>query len=184
MTLTAADAPANSPSKYIEVRLGRSGQDGPVRWQKIHPGTWTHVLFSMKDGPQTVYINGQRQRLYQAGLVTRSAPRTGGKDSDDTWTLAFKKSPTLVDEFTVFDWGMDENEAWNAYARWLPDAAATMKPLPLFQTQFDYFAHSWDRKEKLVATVGCLPVRGVNPAAADIELRDTAGELLLSVEKQ
>jgi len=195
MTLTSKDAPPNSPSKYIEVRLGRSGQDGAVRWQKIHPGTWTHVLFSMKDGPQTVYINGQRQRLYQAGLVTRPAvydrealkkwrERTGGKDSDDTWTLAFKKSPTLVDEFTVYDWAMDENEAWNAYARWLPDAATQMKPLPVFQTQFDYFAHSWDRKEKLVATVGCLPVGDAKPAAADCEIRTAAGEVLLAAERQ
>ncbi|MFM8634921.1 MAG: hypothetical protein ACKOEX_08950, partial [Planctomycetia bacterium] len=128
VTLTAKDALYKSPSKNIEVRLGRSDQDGEARWQKIHPGTWTHVLISIKDGTQTTYLNGQRQRLYQAGLVTRGHPharepfekwreRTGGKDVDDTWQLAFTKSPTLVDEFTVFDWAMDPNEAWNAYAR-------------------------------------------------------------------
>ncbi|MFM8634172.1 MAG: glycoside hydrolase domain-containing protein, partial [Planctomycetia bacterium] len=110
--------------------------------------------------------------------------RTGGKDVDDTWQLAFTKSPTLVDEFTVFDWAMDPNEAWNAYARWLPDAAAQMKPLPVFQTQFDYVAHSWDRKEKLVAKVGCLPVKEVKPTSADIEIRTAAGEVLLTAEKQ
>ena len=195
MTLTAKDALYQSASKNIEVRLGRSGQDGAVRWQKIHPGTWTHVLFSVKDGSPTVYVNGQRQRLWQAGLVIRGHPhgreplekwreRTGGKDVDDTWTLAFTKSPTLVDEFTVFDWALDPNEAWNAYARWLPDSATQMKPLPIFQTQFDYFAQSWDRKEKLVATVGCLPVRDVKPASADFEIRTAAGEVLLAAEKQ
>jgi hypothetical protein len=195
MTLSSKDTLHKSPSRYIEVRLGRSGQDGPVHWQKIHPGTWTHMLISIKDGGQSVYLNGQRTRLYQGGLVTRPPvydqgalkkwrERTGGKDVDDTWKLAFTKSPTLVDEFTVFDWPLDPNEAWNAYARWLPDAAAQMKPLPLFQTQFDYFAQSWDRKEKLIATVGCLPVNGVNPATADIEIRATTGDVLLSAEKQ
>jgi hypothetical protein len=63
-------------------------------------------------------------------------------------------------------------------------AAAAMKPLPLFQARFDYFAHSRDRREKLVATVGCLPVNGVNHAAADIEIRDAAGGLLLTTEMQ
>jgi hypothetical protein len=195
MTLKAADAPAHAVSKTLDVRLGRAGRDGPVQWQKIHPGTWTHVLCSFKDGRQTVYLNGRPQRLHQAALATRARvydggalekwrERTGGQDVDDTWTLAFTKSPTLVDEFTVFDWGLDADEAWNAYARWLPDAAAAMKPLPLFQTRFDYFAHSWDREEKLVATVGCLPVNGVNPAAADIEIRDAAGAVLSSAEKQ
>ena len=192
MTLAANNGP---PSKYLEVRLGRSGQDGPVRWQKIHPGTWTHVLLTFKDGPQTIYVNGQPTRLYQGGLVTRPAvydqgalqkwrERTGGKDTDDTWKLAFTKSPTLVDGFTVFDRALEPNEAWNAYARWLPDAAQQMKPLPVFQTQFDYFAHSWDRKEKFVATVGCLEVSRVKPASADIEIRNGAGEVILSAEKQ
>lgn len=195
MTLTAKDAPFASPSKNIEVRLGRSGQDGAVRWQKIHPGTWTHVLASIKGGSLAVSINGQRQRLHQAGFVVSGHPysreplekwreRTGGKDIDDTWTLAFTKSPTLVDEFTVYDWAMDENEAWNAYARWLPDAATQMKPLPVFQTQFDYFAHSWDRKEKLVAAIGCLQVGDAKPASADFEIRTAAGEVLLAAEKQ
>ena len=192
MTLAANNGP---PSKYLEVRLGRSGQDDPVRWQKIHPGTWTHVLLTFKDGPQTIYVNGQPTRLYQGGLVTRPAvydqgalqkwrERTGGKDIDDTWKLAFTKSPTLVDEFTVFDRALEPNEAWNAYARWLPDAEQQMKPLPVFQTQFDYFAHSWDRKEKFVAKVGCLEVSRVKPASADIEIRNAAGEVLLSAEKQ
>jgi hypothetical protein len=195
MTLTAKDVPSKSPSKNIEVRLGRSGQDGAVHWQKIHPGTWTHVLISIKDGSQTVYVNGRRQRLHQAGLVTRASvydhgalqkwrERTGGKDNDDTWKLAFTKSSTLVDEFTVFDWAMDPDEAWNAYARWLPDAAQQMKPLPVFQTQFDYFTHSWNRQEKLVAKVGCLQVAGAKPASADIEIRTAAGEVLLTAEKQ
>lgn len=195
MTLAANGAPTLAASKYIELRLGRSGQDGAVRWQKMHPGTWTHVLLTLKDGRQTTYVNGQPTRLHQAGLVIRPSvydkgaleqwrERTGGKDVDDTWTLAFTKSPTLVDELTVFNRAMDPNEAWNAYARWLPDAAAQMKPLPVFQTQFDYFAQSWDRKEKLVATVGCLPVNEVKPASADIEIRTAAGEVLLSAEKQ
>ncbi|MFM8707671.1 MAG: LamG-like jellyroll fold domain-containing protein, partial [Planctomycetia bacterium] len=69
MTLSSKDTAHKSPSKYFEVRLGRSGQDGLARWQKIHPGTWTHVLISIKDGAQTVYLNGQRTRLYQGGLV-------------------------------------------------------------------------------------------------------------------
>jgi len=195
MTLTAKDAPSHSASKDIEIRLGRSGQDGQVHWQKIHPGTWTHVLVSVKNGRQTVYVNGRPQRLHQAALVTRASvydkgalekwrAQTGGKDVDDTWTLAFTKSPTLIDEFSVYAWPLDADEAWNAYARWLPDAADQMKPLPSFQTQFDYFAHSWDRKEKLVATVACLPVGDVKPAGADIEIRTAAGEVLLAVEKQ
>ena len=195
MTLTAKDLPAHMSLKDIDVRLGRSGRDGPVLWQKIHPGTWTHVLFSIKNGVQTVYLNGRRQRLRQVGLVQRNSAqalqalekwrqRTGGRDIDDTWSLAFTKSPTLVDEFSVYSWPLDPDEAWNAYARWLPDAAEQLKPLPAFQTKFDYFAHSYDAKEKLVATIGCLAVGDEKPVAADFEIRTAAGEVLLAAEKQ
>ena len=59
-----------------------------------------------------------------------------------------------------------------------------MKPLPSFQTRFDYFAHSWDRKEKLVTMVACLPVGDVKPTSADFEIRTDSGEVLLAVEKQ
>ena len=195
MTLTAKDALYATPSKNIEVMRGRACRDMKLRWQPIHPGTWTHVLLSVKDGGPTVYVNGQPQKLWQAGLVIRGHPhsteplkkwreRTGGKDVDDTWTLAFVPSHTLIDEFSVYSSAMTPEEAWNAYARWLPDAAAQMKPLPAFRVTFDYFAHSWDRQEKLEIRLACLTVGNTRPASADLELRDEKGEVLLRAEKQ
>ncbi len=195
MTLTAQGTRYATPSKNVEVIRGRACRDADLHWAKIHPGTWTHALIAVKDGATSVYLNGQRQRLWQVGLVTRGHPhaqeplkawreRTGGKDVDDTWTWAFVKSPTLIDEFSVFSWGMDAEEAWNAYARWMPQEVAALKPLPLFRTNFDYYAHSWDLQEKLVAKLACLPVAGVTPASADLVLRDAAGAELLNVEKQ
>ncbi|MBM4033306.1 MAG: LamG domain-containing protein, partial [Planctomycetes bacterium] len=195
MTLTAKDALYATPSKNIEVMRGRACRDMKLRWQPIHPGVWTHVLVSVKDGGPTVYVNGQPQKLWQAGLVLRGHPhsteplkkwreRTGGKDGDDTWTLAFVPSHTLLDEFTVYASAMSQEEAWNAYARWLPDAAAQMKPLPAFRVDFDYFAHSWDRQERLVIRLACLPVGNSRPASADLEVRDEKGETLLSIQKQ
>jgi hypothetical protein len=194
MTLTAKDALYASPSKNTEVFKGRALRDTDLRWHRIHPGTWTHVLFSVKDHGPTVYVNGRLQKLWQVGLVIRGHPysveplkkwreRTGGKDVDDTWTLAFVPSHTLIDEFTVYSAPMTPEEAWNAYARWLPDAAAQMKPLPVFKVDFDYYAHSWDRKEKLEIRLACLSVGDTKPASADGELRDSDGAVLLSAQK-
>ena len=59
-----------------------------------------------------------------------------------------------------------------------------MKPLPVFRTDFDYFAHSWHLKEKLHIRLACLPVDQAKPASADCELRNADGEVLLSAEKQ
>ena len=195
LTLTGKDLPPYSPLEDIEVFRGRAGRDADLRWQQFHPGTWTHVLITQKDGHEDVYLNGQRQKLAQVAFVFRREPhvqealnkwreRTGGKD-DGAWTLAFKPSPTLVDELSVYSWAMSAEEAWNAYARWLPDAAAQMKPLPTFRADFDYVAHSWDLQEKLVSTLVCLPVGETKPASADIEIRaESAGDPLLKLEKQ
>ena len=185
---------ASTSSRYIEVRQGRAGQDGDGYWEKIHPGTWTHFLMVMSGGNQTIYLNGRTAQIYQGGCVTyyhiyarqpveKWMKETGGKD-DGTWVLAFRSSPTLVDEFSVYDWGMSAEEAWNAYARWLPDAKERMKPLPAFRIQLDYYAHSWNLKEKFVASVGCLPVGEESPASADCEIRNSAGAVLFTSEKQ
>ncbi len=185
----------STPTKDIEVFRGRAQRDTQLHWQKFHPGTWTHVLITLVNGGQTVYVNGRQQKLWQAGFVTQGHPlaqeplkkwreRTGGKDEDDTWTWRFVPSPTLIDEFTVFSRGMNAEEAWNAYARWLPEPVAALKPLPIFRIGFDYFAHSWSLEEKLDVRLECLPVGEVAPASADCELRDAAGAVLLAVEKQ
>ncbi len=184
-----------TPTKDVEVRLGRAQRDMDLRWQKFHPGTWTHVLISLDEGKQTVYVNGRKQKLWQAGYVTQGHPyareplkkwreRTGGKDVDDTWTWRFKPSPTLIDEFSVYSRPLNAEEAWNAYARWLPNEVAKMKQLPVFRVNFDYFAHSWSLEEKLDIAVECLPVGGIQPVSADCELRNADGEILLAVEKQ
>ena len=195
MTLTSKEALYGTATKNIEARRGRACRDMSILWEKIHPGTWTHVLISIANGSPTPYVNGKRQKQWQVGLVLRGHPhsreplqkwreRTGGQDVDDTWTLAFVKSPTLVDEFSVYSWPMNAEEAWNAYARWLPDEVAATKPLPVFDVDFDYVAHSWDMREKLNIDVTCLPVDDVQPASADCELRNAEGALLLAVERQ
>ncbi len=87
---------------------GRAARDADLAWTKIHPGTWTHVLISLRAGSQTVYINGRKQKLWQAGYVTQGnaqaqeplkkwRERTDGKDIDDTWTWTFAPSPTLIE---------------------------------------------------------------------------------------
>jgi len=194
MTLTAKDGKSASVVKELEVWRGRAGRDAELRWQQIHPGTWTHVLISLQDGQQSVYLNGQLQKFGQVELVTRGVAaaeavkkwreRTGGNDDDDTWTLAFKPGATLVDEFSIYAGPLSAEEAWNAYARWLPDAAAQMKPLPVFRLDFDYFAHSFDMQEKLVAKLACRPVGDAKPVSADCEIRAADGAVLLNVAKQ
>ena len=193
MTLTAKGARA--PSKNLEVFRGRALKDHKLHWQKFHPGTWSHMLISVKNGGPTRYVNGQPQKLWQGGLVYRGHPfsreplqkwleRTGGKD-DGTWTLKFVPSPTLIDELSIYSWSMTAEEAWNAYARWLPDASEEMKPLPAFRVDFDYFAHSWSLEERLVARLTCLPIGHTKPVSADIEIRaEDAGEPRFRVERQ
>ena len=195
LRMTAQDSLYGSPTKDIEVFRGRAQRDADIVWHKFHPGTWTHVLISLRGRAQTVYVNGRQQKIWQAGYVTQGHPysqeplkkwreRTGGKDIDDTWTWRFVPSPTLIDEFSIYSWGMNVEEAWNAYARWLPDADGQMKPLPTFRADFDYFAHSWNLKEKLHIRLACLPVGEAKPASADCELRNADAEVLLSAAKQ
>lgn len=187
-------------SKDLEVSKGRSSKvanqrlaDGSsaVAWTQIHPGTWTHVLVTLaSNGAQTVYLNGQKQKFHQVGLVLRAAAiktwqeKTGGDEEKDARRWTFVNSPTLVDEFSVFGWAMSPEEAWNAYARWMPKEVAEMKPLPIFWADFDYFAHSYDMVEKLNINLACLPVGDTKPASADCELRTTDGQVLLDVKNQ
>ncbi len=199
LTLHARGALYGTPTKDIEVLRGRAQRDTQLHWQKFHPGTWTHVLITLAGGAQTVYVNGRPQKLWQAGYVTQGHPyaqeplkkwraRTGGKDEDDTWTWRFNPSPTLVDELSVYSRPMNAEEAWNAYARWIPEAVAALRPLPVFRVTFDYFAHSWDRAERLAINMECLPVEEVQPVSADCILyreaaRGDARPPLLSVER-
>jgi hypothetical protein len=187
-------------SKNVEIVKGRSWQiahqrraDGTsaVPWVKIQPGAWTHVLVTLADnGSQTVYLNGRPQKFHQLGLVLRGLAisrwhdKTGGDVTKDARRWAFVPSPTLVDELSVYGWGMSPEEAWNAYARWLPDAAVRMKPLPVFKVEYDYYAHSWDMREKLQILLACLPVGDTKPASADCELCDEKGAVLLAAQKQ
>jgi hypothetical protein len=190
MGLAAKDTPAWGATKEIEVSKGRNWEvahqrapDGSsaMAWTAMHPGTWTHVLITVSGSVQTVYLNGQRTKFWQGGLVVRKHPPA---QDDGTWLLTFTPSATLVDEFSVFSWGMSAEEAWNAYARWLPDAAAQMRALPNFRVEFDYAAHAWDGQEKLVTRLACLPVNDVKPVSVDLIFRAENGDILLSVEKQ
>lgn len=195
MQLRSKEAPYGTPTKDLEVLRGRSAKTGNLPWQKFHPGTWTHVLISVQDSARTVYVNGRQQALWQAGYVTQGHPyaqeplkkwleRTGGKDVDDTWTWQFAPSPTLIDEFSVYSRGLSDEEAWNAYARWLPDATEQMKAMPLLRAECEYFAHSWDNVEKFVARVEALAIKDLQPASADFLLRNEKGETVWTVEKQ
>ncbi len=186
MNLIYEKALHNAATKNIEIFKGRSGQVGKVQWDKIHPGTWTHVLFSINKDRSTAYVNGRKQKLRQVGLVTRGHPHsrnahkawlelTGGKE-DGSYRLTFVPSPTVIDELSIYSWDMDANEAWNAYARWMPQDRVAMKVLPAFGLTFDYFAHSWSMKERLVMKLACLAVNGVKPARADLEIRDQDGQ--------
>ncbi len=188
LTLTAKGA-RGAALKTLTVACGRAGQDAAVHCEPFQPGSWTHVLISVQQGNMTVYLNGHAQKIGQLWLsadgpaLKHWREQAGGQD-DVNWYWSFVPSPTLIDEFSVYSWGMSAEEAWNAYARWLPDAAQQMKPLPIFGVDFDYFAHCWDLQEKLVTKLTCLPVHDVKPASADVEIRTEQGEVLLSAEKQ
>ncbi len=160
-------------TRPVQVHRGTAGANANLPWFRIHPGAWTHVLLVFKNGGQAKYLNGQRTRYDQVWLF----PRAG----EGPWSLRFMPSPTLVDEFSVYPWAMNEQEAWNAYARWLPDAAEQLQPLPHFEVHFSYVAHSWNLQERLRATVTCLSVEGRQPALMDFELHDTDGTILHAV---
>jgi len=188
MTLSTKAA-RGAMMKEVMLSRGRAGKDAAVHFVPFHPGSWTHVLISMQNGNQSVYLNGHPQKLGQLWVGAQWASlkkwrEHPGGDDNASWSWSFVPSPTLINEFSVYSWGMTPEEAWNAYARWLPDAAEQMKPLPIFGIDFNYYAHCWDMQQHLVAKLTCLPVNDVQPASADMEVRSEQGEVLLSAEKQ
>jgi hypothetical protein len=199
ISLAPKGTPIYLAPKSIDMVLGRTWEAANMRkadgssatpWVPVHPGTWTHVVIVVKNGASTTYLNGAKTIIRHLGLAVRNndvlkkwRETSGGKD-DGNMLLSFIQTPTLIDEFSSYLWDFTDEEVWNAYARWLPDAAKQMKPLPIFKVDYDYFAHSWSMKEKLEIKVACLPVDDVKPASADIEVTNEKGEKLLSVEKQ
>ncbi len=161
-------------SRPIEVHRGTAGSNAKLPWFRIHPGAWTHVLIVFENRGQTKYINGRQTRLDQVWLF----PRSG----EGPWSLRMVQSNTLIDELSVYPWAMNATEAWNAYARWLPDAEAQMRELPRFEVDFIYIAHSWNMQERLRIGVKCMEVDGVQPTHVDVVLRAEDGEILLEQE--
>lgn len=199
ISLAPKGTPIYQAPKSIDMVLGRTWEAANMRkadgtsatpWTPIHPGVWTHVIIVVKNGVPTTYLNGVRTIIHHLGLAVRNNDvfkkwrETSGGIDDGNMIFSFLQTPTLIDEFSSYSWDFTGEEVWNAYARWLPDAAKQMKPLPIFKVDYDYFAHSWSMKEKLEIKVACLPVDDVKPASADIEVTNEKGEKLLSVEKQ
>ena len=159
----------------LRIMTGTPGSHARIPWTRIHPGAWTHVILSVEDGRTRVYLNGKPQYFGQVGLDR--------PDGRAPWDMVFANSNTLIDEFSIYPWGMSAHEAWNAYARWLPEADALMEPLPLFDIHFRYIAHSWSGVERLEIDIDCMPVDGVRPEYADVALYDASGHLLKSFER-
>jgi len=180
------------PTQSIRVPLGRSGSETRFAlWTPLHPGTWTHVLISAwgRDRRQnTVYLNGvpARQVRVEFSDSLRVLGRHARRDDDKfgPGELVFEPSGTLIDELSVYPWAMDGEEAWNAYARWLPDAQDHMRPLPPFNVEFRYAAHSWHNRDRLVMRVFWLPIDGARIAGVEAILRDAAGTVLHTSERQ
>ncbi len=175
--------------KKLRIRQGRSGADSGPDLIPLHPGKWTHVAIVWKaKGRAAVYIDARPQKVYQIGwggpqhVFDRNdyeawKTRTGGKQ-DGTYRLVFSKSPTLIDELRIYPWPMKPQEVRNARQRYFPNAGETMKPLPVIEANFQYYAHDWENVDKLKAAVTCLPVKGIKPDAVDAVLTDTAGKVV------
>lgn len=170
--------------KRVTLLAGRAGQDASKPWTRFHPGTWTHVVitWTAKAKHGTVYINGERQSFGQvAAALSNHLPavrkmradweKQGGDKDDGTYQLVFHASPTLIDELRIYPWTLSPEEAWNAYARYLPDAAQRLAVLPPIKVDFEYQAHNWDNRKRLRVHLSCLPSGGIAPATAQLTLR-------------
>ncbi len=182
-SLGHGNATKGQPTKEVSIRLGRSGGAARQKWTKLHPGTWTHVVIAVwgrEREQNVVYLNGiPRGHL---GVQFFDSIYGGVRRADDKLgpgALSFYASRTLVDEFAAYPWVMNREEAWNAYARWLPDAAAQMRPLPPFKVNFSYAAHNWKPgHEQLNAHVVYLLTDAFRPVSAALELCDADGKTL------
>lgn len=182
LTLTPPDSLRYShddrgrPTQVITAALGRSGGGARGNWTKIHPGTWTHVLVSVwgRDRRQSVvYLNGVPRG--HVGVRFSDSLRGNARRADDAFgpgELAFQDSGTLIDEFSAYPWAMNGDEAWNAYARWLPDADARMRPFPPFTASLQYVAHAWNGRERIDANVSWLSVDGRRPTTVSMVVQD------------
>ena len=189
----AADHPTARLNVFQAHQRQQTGRRTDAAWGTIfHPGRWTHVLVSTRDSVSQVYLDGTLQPYPQVAMThnlgsaaeiakwkTAVAPKGGVSES----LLRFKSSPTLIDEFRVYPWPFDHREAWNAYARWLPDAAEKMTPLPAFDVAYDYQATSRANQQKLKVEIHCHPVNRARPVAADVAIRNDREDLMHDVTK-
>jgi len=168
--------------KPLRIVTGIKGGDygAKLRWVKYHPGKWTHVVITWGGGmPAAAYLDGKPQEFGQVFIgwggprasqaMKAWKKRTGGKD-DGTHRLVFVKSGTLVDEFRVYPYAFESEEAWNAYVRYHPDFREKLVELPAVRATYGYVAHSWHMVEKLDIRLSCLPVNEVDAAKASLSV--------------
>ena len=174
--------------KPLRTVTGIKGGDhgAKVRWVKYHPGKWTHVVITWGGGmPAAVYLDGKPQEFGQvfigwggpqaAQALKAWKERTGGKD-DGAHRLVFVKSGTLVDEFRVYPYAFESEEAWNAYVRYFPDFREKLVALPAIRATYGYVAHSWSMVEMLNIRLSCLPVNEVDAAKASLSVLSPQGD--------
>ncbi|MBF0246350.1 MAG: hypothetical protein HQL31_13980, partial [Planctomycetes bacterium] len=177
--------PNYAGARGVKILTGRNHQDFWFKtpWTRFQPGKWTHALLTWEGAKTAVYLDGRPQSLNQLSMMGAIGHHvedlkawrewTGGKD-DGTYSLKFLQSNTLVDELRVYDRVFNETEAWNAFASYLPDAAARMREIPPASVSFEYYAHSWDMVKKLAVEIICTPVKGVAPTKADLSIQDSS----------
>jgi len=188
---TQADThPSYAGLRAVWIEQGRNHMHfwAKTSWVPVHPGKWTHAVLTWDGERTSVYLDGQPQAQPQLSLTVRPTghsiddlkrwrEQNAGKD-DGTYRLTFVKSNTLIDELRVHDWPFRPEEAWNAYAGFLPDGKPLLRPLPPIEAGFDYFAHSWEMEPRLEVAVTCLPVAGVRPKTVALRLSDEGGGLI------
>lgn len=176
--------------RAVWIEQGRNHQNfwANTPWVPFHPGKWTHAVLTWDGEKTAVYLDGKPQEQTQLSLTTgptghsaddfkRWQEQNAGKD-DGSYRLTFLKSNTLIDELRVHDWPFRPEEAWNAYAGFLPDGKRQLRPLPPIEATFDYYAHSWELAPRLDVAVTCLPVGGVRPKTVTLRISDEGGKLL------
>ncbi len=182
--------PSYAGLRAVWIEQGRNHQHfwANTPWVPFHPGKWTHAVLTWEGEKTAVYLDGSPQEQTQLSLTTRPTghladaftrwqEQSAGQD-DGTYRLTFLKSNTLVDELRVYDWPFRPEEAWNAYAGFLPQGERQFRPLPPLEAAFDYFAHCWEMAPRLEVTVTCLPVEGVRPKSVSLRLQDEGGSLI------
>ena len=170
--------------------IGAKKHRGPMAarspFVEFAPGRWVHVTVCWRNyGVAGVYLNGKPQPLPQinAGLPKPPAAKEKGAPPPTWEDIVRLAGGALYDELCMYSHTFTAAEAWNAYARYLPDAEAQCAALPELDLRFSYTAHDWNPDGRLSLTLSARALEKGIPASVDLTfLKQDSGETLTAVE--